>query len=106
MSWFSLLLDNNLFGDLKSALKHNFVHCLIHGFTFGVHSGIEVIPESSYSCHNPQPTHADPDTLDTVLAKEVKNSFVIGPFTSPPFPIYRISPIGIATRHTLARKDN
>ena len=36
--------------------------------------------------------------LSALLAKEVSQGFMIGPFASPPFPVYRVSPIGVATR--------
>lgn len=73
-------------------------HFLIHGFTFGFHPGIEVIPESSYTCSSLQSALAEPDIIISNLSKELNNGFMIGPFTSPPFHIYRISPISIATR--------
>ena len=42
--------------------------------------------------------------VSTLLAKEVKQGFMIGPFDSPPFPIFRISPIGVATRKYSGKK--
>lgn len=65
-----------------------------------------VSPPISSPCHN-HPSHAPSSRLqsqnrkqwklETLLAKEMKEGFMIGPFSSPSFPIYRISPIGIAT---------
>eukprot|EP00064_Thunnus_orientalis_P024492 superscaffoldBa00010588_g24787 len=71
---------------------------------FPPHPGIEVFPKSSFTCHNLHSALAEPKTVDKLLAKEVTNSFMIGPFTSPPFPIYRISPIGITTRKYSSKK--
>lgn len=56
------------------------------------------------SSHLPHPQFiiqsdvAEPDTVDKLLAKEVKEGFMLGPFTGPPFPAHHISPIGITTR--------
>ncbi|KAE8287571.1 hypothetical protein D5F01_LYC13617 [Larimichthys crocea] len=89
---------------LSSALINHpdrqFVNYLIQGFTHGFHPGLYVTPDSSFSCHNLQSAISDPDTVDRLLAKEVTETFMIGPFSSPPFPSFRISPIGIATRKT------
>ncbi|KAI9537284.1 hypothetical protein NQZ68_026414 [Dissostichus eleginoides] len=39
----------------------------------------------------PQHTRQEPHTVDTLLVKE---GFMICPFDNPPFPVFRISPIG------------
>ncbi|KAE8291505.1 hypothetical protein D5F01_LYC11113 [Larimichthys crocea] len=69
------------------------VNYLIQGFTHDFHPGLHAIPDSSFSCHNLQSTLSD--TVDRLPAKEVKETFMIGPFSSPPFPSFRISPIAI-----------
>ncbi|XP_027136074.1 uncharacterized protein LOC113746034 [Larimichthys crocea] len=93
---------------LSSALINHpdrqFVNYLIQGFTHGFHPGLYVTPDSSFSCHNLQSAISDPDTVDRLLAKEVTETFMIGPFSSPPFPSFRISPIGIATRKYSGKK--
>ena len=74
---------------LATALKNHpdrqFVKFLIQGFTHGFHPGLQVTPDSSYTCHNLQSAIAEPDIVDKLLDKEVKESFMIGPFSSPPF---------------------
>eukprot|EP00064_Thunnus_orientalis_P021744 superscaffoldBa00006815_g21912 len=52
----------------------------------------------------PSSALAEPHTIDTQLAKEVKEGFTIGPFDIPPFPLFCISPIGVATRKYSGKK--
>nr|XP_033936284.1 uncharacterized protein LOC117444996 [Pseudochaenichthys georgianus] len=74
------------------------------GFSHGFHPGIAILPDTSHTCRNLQSALKEPHTVDTLLAKEVKEGFMIGPFDSPPFPVFRISPIGIATRKYSGKK--
>ncbi|XP_054463932.1 uncharacterized protein LOC129098839 [Anoplopoma fimbria] len=93
---------------LASALQNHpdrqFTSFLIQGFTHGFHPGLQVKPEQSYTCHNLKSAISEPDIVDKLLAQEVKDSFMIGPLHSSPFPIFRISPIGIATRKYSGKK--
>ncbi|XP_078143999.1 uncharacterized protein LOC144542156 [Centroberyx gerrardi] len=80
---------------------------LLHVCSFcgGAHArSIEVLPDTSHVSHNLQSALAEPHTVDTLLAKEVKEGFMIGPFDNPPFPVFRISPIGVATRKYSGKK--
>ncbi|XP_071781595.2 uncharacterized protein LOC139931867 [Centroberyx gerrardi] len=80
---------------------------LLHVCSFcgGAHArSIEVLPDTSHVSHNLQSALAEPHTVNTLLAKEVKEGFMIGPFNNPPFPVFRISPIGIATRKYSGKK--
>lgn len=89
---------NTLDNVLQIHPDQQFVHFLIQGFTHGFHPGLQVMPDSSYTCHKLQSAISEPDTVFKLLEKEVKEKFMIGPFPSPPFPIFRISPIDVATR--------
>ncbi|KAK0154281.1 hypothetical protein N1851_003636 [Merluccius polli] len=77
---------------LTSALKNHpdrqFVHYLLQGFTHGFHPGLHFTPDSSFSCHNLQSANSEPDTVDRLLTKEVKETFMIAFHTSHnlPFP--------------------
>ncbi|XP_069051374.1 uncharacterized protein [Lepisosteus oculatus] len=55
-------------------------------------------------CKKLQSATADPQSVDSLLASEVENGFMIGPLDSPPFPAYRINPIGIAVRKYSCKK--
>ena len=95
---------NVLATALQNHPDRQLVHFLIDGFTHGFHPGMSVLPDISHVCHNLQSALAEPHTVDTLLAKEVKEGFMIGPFDIPPFPLFRISPIGIATRKYSGKK--
>ncbi|XP_073685315.1 uncharacterized protein [Garra rufa] len=45
-----------------------------------------------------------PDVVNDLIRKEVDSGFMIGPFDKPPFKIFRISPIGVATRKFSGKK--
>ncbi|XP_076583733.1 uncharacterized protein LOC143319050 [Chaetodon auriga] len=93
---------------LAAALKNHpdrqFVSYLIQGLTHCFHPGLQTMPDFSYICNNLQSARSEPDIVDKLLAAEVKEAFMIGPFPSPPFPTFRISPIGIATRKYSGKK--
>ena len=42
--------------------------------------------------------------MDALLEKEVQKGFMIGPFDRSPFPVFWLSPIGIATRKYSGKK--
>ncbi len=65
---------NALKSALKDHLDRQFVHFIFHGFAFGFHQGIMVIPKSSVACHNLQCALVEPDTVDRLLVKEVNSS--------------------------------
>ena len=46
------------------------------------------IPTTSHTCHNLLSAEHDPLAVDTLIAKEVKEGFMMGPFKQPPFPEY------------------
>eukprot|EP00064_Thunnus_orientalis_P024071 superscaffoldBa00009843_g24342 len=81
-----------------------FVNFFIKGFRHSFHRGLQVMPISTYICHNLQSALSDTDKVDKLLQKEVDDVFMIGPFSSPPFPSFRVSPIGVATRKHSGKK--
>lgn len=84
--------------ELEQHPDKKFTHYLLTGLQQGFDPGLESLPESSFVCNNLQSALAEPDIVDSLLKKENDSKFMIGPFTSPPFAIYHINPIGIATR--------
>eukprot|EP00064_Thunnus_orientalis_P024128 superscaffoldBa00009934_g24404 len=93
---------------LATALQNHpdtqFVNFLIQGFTYGFHLGLQSTPESTHICNNLQSALSEPTTIDRLLQKEVDDAFMICPFSSPPFPSFRVSPIGVATRKYSRKK--
>ncbi|XP_078017752.1 uncharacterized protein LOC144458670 [Epinephelus lanceolatus] len=93
---------------LRAALRNHpdptFVEFLTTGFTEGFHPGIAVEPSVSFTCKNLQSAINDPESIDRLLAAEVEQGFMIGPFAQPPFPTFRISPLCVATRKYSGKK--
>ncbi|XP_072306544.1 uncharacterized protein [Eucyclogobius newberryi] len=81
-----------------------FVRFLITGFSEGFRPSLISLPSTSFTCKNLQSALKEPGVVDSLLAKEVKDGHMIGPFTNPPFSPFRISPIGIATRKYSGKK--
>lgn len=83
----------------KELDKHpdsQFVTTLISGFTFGFDTGISRPPVSSLVCKNNLSARVKPNIVTKLMTEEAAKGFLIGPFTQPPFPIYRINPLGLA----------
>lgn len=90
--------------ELESHPNREFCDYLIHGLTHGFHPGVASLPTESFSCKNLQSALGDPDTVTSLLRKEVESGFMIGPLNKSPFPVYRVNPIGIATRKYSGKK--
>ncbi|RXN34412.1 proline and serine-rich 1-like protein [Labeo rohita] len=63
------------------------------------------VPPNAIASEPPQVAHniraqilAEPDVVNDLIKKEVNSGFMIGPFDNPPFEVFRISPVGVATR--------
>jgi hypothetical protein len=52
--------------------------------------------QSSKECKNLKSSKDEPEIVDSLIQNELEKGFVIGPFSEPPFQLYRISPVGIA----------
>ena len=89
---------------LKNHPDCQFVNFLIQRLPHGFHPDLQVMPDSSYTCHNLQSAITELDIVDKLLDKEAKESFMIGPFSRPHFPTFRISLIGIAPRKYSGKK--
>jgi len=46
----------------------------------------------------------EPDVVDALIAKETGKGYLLGPFVESPFPVFRVSPIGVATRKYSGKK--
>ena len=84
--------------ELRSHPDREFVNELITGLRYGFDTGIQRLPTKSYTCKNLLSATRNPEVVSDLLSTEVKNGYVIGPFSEPPFEIYRINPLGIAER--------
>ncbi len=86
---------------LATELTHHpdkdFSEYLLSGLRYGFNPGVECALSQSHICNNLQSAHAEPAIVNELIEKEVKAGFMIGPFNEPPFEVFRVSPIGIAT---------
>ncbi|RXN04501.1 poly [Labeo rohita] len=69
------------------------------------------VPPNAIASEPPQVAHniraqilAEPDVVNDLIQKEVNSGFMIGPFDNPPFEVFRISPVGVATRKFSGKK--
>ena len=87
---------------LSKALSNHpnkcFVNYLITGLVQGFLAGLCWLPKVTHICKNLQSAFKEPEVVDELLAKEVKKGFMIGPLSKSLFSIFRVSPIGVATR--------
>lgn len=81
-----------------------FVNYLITGLVHGFFAGLSHFPAASFSCPNLLSARREPEIVDALLEKELKKGFMIGPFDTSPFSIFRINPIGVATRKYSGKK--
>ena len=81
-----------------------FVDNLLNGFTVGFDTGFASLPPTSYICKNLQSGLKDPDSVSSLLKKEVQKGFLLGPFSKIPFQEYRINPIGLAEHKYTGKK--
>ena len=89
---------------LEGHPNHAQVKYLLDGLEHGFNPGVTSMPDVNISCANLQSALAEPDIVNKLLEKEVKDRFMMGPFDKPPFDSYRISPIGVATRKYSGKK--
>ena len=87
---------------LAEALRNHpdpvFVQFLIKGFEEGFHPRLSTQPSISFEIKNLQSAITELESVDRLLAKEVKEGFMIRLFIHSPFPNFRIRPLGITTR--------
>ena len=72
---------------------------LIEGFKYGFHL-FSVGQSRSYESHNLFSAKQQPQVVDEKLAKELEAHRSAGPFDTPPFPVFRLSPLGIVPKKT------
>lgn len=74
----------------------SFQSYLIDGFLYGFDTGLSSLPLLPYVCKNLLSAIKQPDITSQLIASELANGYLIGPFDAIPYSQYRISPVGIA----------
>ncbi|XP_034562822.1 uncharacterized protein LOC117829305 [Notolabrus celidotus] len=62
------------------------------------------LPKVTHVFRNLQSALREPEVVDVLLAREVEKGYMLGPFSNSPFSVFRISPIGVATRKYSRKK--
>ena len=87
---------NNLLLFL-SGYDNSIVQYLATGFTMGFPLHYEG-PRFSSTSNNLLSAMQNPTAVDAKILKELDAHRVDGPFSSPPFPVFRISPLGLVPK--------
>ena len=69
---------------------------LYEGLTHGFDLGIDSPPTSSLTCRNLKSATDNHRFVSEAIEKEVDKGFVAGPYSVPPFHVFRASPLGVA----------
>ena len=85
---------NNMKNTPPVALKHK--EKLLHGMRYGFDTGIIDAPTETYVCKNNYSALRDKAFVKQAILEEKLNKFIMGPFESVKFPVYRISPLSVA----------
>lgn len=73
---------------------------LISGFKEGFDIGYKGTPNSDIHVKNLKSALDNPEAVTSYIEDECKAGRVAGPFSSPPFPVFQINPIGLVPKKT------
>lgn len=77
--------------------KHEDANFLLSGFKFGFSINYTG-PKVSTECNNLKSAVQNPKIVQQKIDKELKEQRIAGPFAEPPFPQFRVSPIGLVPK--------
>ena len=80
-----------------SGYDHSLVQFLESGFTFGFQLHFDG-PRCSQDAPNLLSAMQNPAAVNAKLSKELDAHRLAGPFSSPPFPVFRVSPLGLVPK--------
>lgn len=89
---------NNLQKELAHHPDRGFVDSLIQGLRHGFDTGLQTLPLDSLICRNLRSATSQPKIVTELINAELSKGYIIGPFSNPPFDIYRINPIGMVQK--------
>ena len=82
--------------ELAGHPDRNFVVNLINGLREGFFTGINEPPMITLEHPNNMSANSHPEIVTKLIDDEVKKGFLVGPFETPLFSTYRVSPLGVA----------
>ncbi|XP_033763092.1 uncharacterized protein LOC117344458 isoform X1 [Pecten maximus] len=83
--------------ELRSHPDKAFISNLCDRLQVGFDTKVSSTDLPTYECRNLLSARNNQDTVSNLLQEEVSKGFMYGPFQSPPFVPYRVSPLGLAT---------
>ena len=86
----------NLKSELSQHPDQEFVNYLCSGLSYGFDTMISDIHVPTKECRNLRSALDNPETVNNLIESELSKGFLEGPFDTPPFDKYRVSPIGVA----------
>ena len=81
--------------ELRAHPNKPFVNYLLAGLRFGFHTGLQQCPRITFESDNLRSARDHPEIVNRLIKDELDNDFLIGPFDTAPFPVYRVSPLGV-----------
>ena len=80
---------DHLENELQLHPNRSFVRYLLSGLRKGFHTGIQELPSSTLQGHNLHSAQTFPAIVTKLIQEEVDNGFLLDPFNSSTFPIFR-----------------
>ncbi|PWA18396.1 hypothetical protein CCH79_00009928 [Gambusia affinis] len=77
---------------------HTLINFLISGLSQGFQIGGPHFFAAPFVLPNLHSVLNEPNVVSQLLSKKISKGYIIGPFVFPPFPFFRVNPLGVATR--------
>lgn len=90
--------------ELRNFPDRDFANSLCDSLKYGFDMMVTENDLSIYECKNALSARNDPEATANLIEDELDKGFIQGPFEKPPFPVYRVSPIGIAVHKYSLKK--
>ena len=84
---------DTLEAQLSILPNQHFVNALINGLRYGFHIGFSS-PRFTVCVPNRPSALEHKEVVSAAIAKEVERGLTVGPFSTPPFPVFACSPLG------------
>ena len=62
----------------------------------GFFTDTDIPPTMSFECPNNKSAKCQPEIINNLIDAEVQKGYLVGPFQTPPFSTFRVSPLGVA----------
>jgi hypothetical protein len=83
--------------ELKNHPDRYFADHLCDSFEYGFDTLVSTYPDVTKECRNLLSARQQPEIVTELVEQEHAKGFLLGPYKTPPWSVYRVSPIGVAT---------